>query len=116
MPQIFRKLQGLAVIKAQEKYFRIKELKLTSTVEADETITDERILTCEDIKTQKEVKFKVTAKNLFDAFYGAVEAEKETKCLQILLVNFDTGEWRSYPITEELIERFPLSRLKSWND
>jgi hypothetical protein len=106
--RIFGRLEGIAFLKYQGKYYAIKHIETNTTFEPEKE--EEQIVVCNEIGSEKTSKFKVKGSDLMSPFIGAVEAERETGCSQFLLIDMDTGDWRSYPITNDLKKKFPWLR------
>jgi len=105
--EISGRIEALVVIKHAGKTYFVTDCKTKGKINGQQKM----MVTCKD-ENLHESKFKVTAEGLWDAMVGVVEAENETKCRQILVIDFDKGEWASYPIDEEMKRQLPFLRVE----
>jgi len=104
--EILGKLEARVILKHGDKYYQLREMKANGTIKGEQDI----IVICREIGSEKISKFKLRGEGFLEPFLATAKAEQETGCNQILLIDLDTGEWRSYPITNELKRRFPFLR------
>jgi len=107
--QTFGRLEGRAYLKYNGKFYAITAVETTSNIDGRQ----QQVITCAEIgsaKRAKQTKLALEGEGLIDPFVGAFEAQQETGYPQFLLIDLETGEWRAYPITEELKRQFPFLR------
>jgi len=106
--QPFGRLQGRVYLKHNGKFYAISDVETSGTING----LQKQVITCIEIGSGTKTKLTLKGEGLIDPFVGAFEAEKETGCPSLLLIDLESGEWSVYLITDELKHRFPFLRDK----
>jgi hypothetical protein len=106
IPEFFGRIEGIVALKSKDSTFLVTAVHAHGTGQGEENF----VLRCLDVDTKKEKRIKMTAKGIMKAFVGMIDAEQETGLKQMLLIDVEKGEWRCYPIDEQLKQTFPVLR------
>ena len=101
--ELFGRIEGVVILKYQNTAFLVKQMRGHGKKGGKETF----LFTCLDAE-QKQKKFRMTSHAFLEALIKVVEAEEETECKQLLLIDIDKKEWHCYPIDEQLKKELPI--------
>lgn len=100
---IIARMQGRAFLRVSGRYYAIRQVETSG----EKGGVQEQIIFCAEIGSEKSQKFQITGYNLIEPYEGVTIAEQKTGLKQVLLIE-ETGDWRTFPINEELRRKFPF--------
>ena len=102
--EIIGKLHGRAFLKCKDRFYAIRQVETYGT----EGGVQKQIIICSEIGSKKISKFQLKGYDLTEPYTAVVNGARQTGQPQVLFIEIETGEWRAFPITEELKQEFPF--------